>query len=563
MSLLRNLPLIAALALTPIVGCSKSKNESSVEKKISSGSLLDDSLLKKIPDTTAGFFILDFAGEGYTKLNSTPWASEVRGLSSIKAAIEKMESRGANEDQVRLMKAVFKSLQKLGLVSSEGRSQVEKVFSSSVAFIAIRKNESLPLDIGIFVSAAKGTNLAEKLPALKGICAEADLKVVDKRIGGAEGFSATFKPTGEVADELSLFVAASPELLSITLHEDSAASLFSGENTKGLQNLQAHPDFAKINDSIGSSESPLALSFLSLTDLLPGLLASNGIESSPLPISAIGFNQGYTSHMATTLGVGLSPNTEDTKRVAEAFQSAELPKSAFRLPSDTAFSLSLDTRILNRLQSLIQAGSDPAVSLALQQLKNIEAITVGLRNSDGASPIPDVFIEIESADPAQVSGTLESGIDLGMMSAGQQAQWLSKSVAGAPTRFVMTPLGVGLYIASPSASRTVVMASSERAISDIVSLSTSGRALEDSMSKALRENIGSPVAGTLYINCLELAKVIDTVKKSAVSMLGPSPELEQALDSERIKKLGVGINTLSFVNGVFKFRSVFEHPDTP
>jgi hypothetical protein len=71
------------------------------------------------------------------------------------------------------------------------------------------------------------------------------------------------------------------------------------------------------------------------------------------------------------------------------------------------------------------------------------------------------------------------------------------------------------------------------------------------------------VAGTLYINCLELAKVIDTVKKSAVSMLGPSPELEQALDSERIKKLGVGINTLSFVNGVFKFRSVFEHPDTP
>jgi hypothetical protein len=127
----------------------------------------------------------------------------------------------------------------------------------------------------------------------------------------------------------------------------------------------------------------------------------------------------------------------------------------------------------------------------------------------------------------------------------------------------MTPLGVGLYIASPSASRTVVMASSERAISDIVSLSTSGRALEDSMSKALRENIGSPVAGTLYINCLELAKVIDTVKQSAVSMLGPSPELEQALDSERIKKLGVGINTLSFVNGVFKFRSVFEHPDTP
>jgi hypothetical protein len=211
MSLLRNLPLITALALTPIVGCSKSKNESSVETKISSGSLLDDALLKKIPDTSAGFFILDFAGEGYTKLNSTPWASEVRGLSTIKAAIEKMESRGANDDQVRLMKAVFKSLQKLGLVSPEGRSQVEKVLSSSVAFIAVRKNESLPLDIGVFVNAAKGSNLAERLPALKGICAEANLEVVDKRIGGAEGFSATFKSTGESADERAVTRWGGPE----------------------------------------------------------------------------------------------------------------------------------------------------------------------------------------------------------------------------------------------------------------------------------------------------------------------------------------------------------------
>jgi hypothetical protein len=267
--------------------------------------------------------------------------------------------------------------------------------------------------------------------------------------------------------------------------------------------------------------------------------------------------------METSLGVGLSPNTTETKEIAEAFQGAALPKSAFRIPGDTAFSFSLDTRILNRLQSLVQASSDPAASLALQQLKSIEAITIGLRNSDGASPIPDVFIEVESADPGQVSGTLESGIGLGLMSAGQQAQWISKDVAGAPTRFVMTPLGVGLYIASPIASRTVVMASSERAITDIVSLSKSGRALEESMSKALRDNISSPLAGSLYINCLELAKVIDTVKKTAVSMMGPSPELEQALDSERIRKLGVGINTLSFMNGVFKFRSVFEHPGTP
>jgi hypothetical protein len=149
-----------------------------------------------------------------------------------------------------------------------------------------------------------------------------------------------------------------------------------------------------------------------------------------------------------------------------------------------------------------------------------------------------------------------------MMATGQQLQWNSKEISGAPTRYLMTPLGVGVYVSSPKSSNTLVVASSERAVQDIANSNGGGASLDSVMPQALRNRVAASSTGSLYLNFVQLGSVVDAVKGTVASMMGPNPELDQALDSEQLRKLGVGIGSLSYANGVFKIQSAFERGDS-
>lgn len=147
-----------------------------------------------------------------------------------------------------------------------------------------------------------------------------------------------------------------------------------------------------------------------------------------------------------------------------------------------------------------------------------------------------------------------------MMATGQQPQWLSKDISGNPTRYFLTPIGLGVYVSSPKNSKSLIVASSERAVKDIATSDSSGGAsLDTAMSRSLRDRVPSATSfGSLYLNFMQLGNLLDSVKGTVSSMMGPNPELDQALDSTRLKKLGVGIGNLSYANGVFKIQSVVE-----
>jgi len=205
---------------------------------------------------------------------------------------------------------------------------------------------------------------------------------------------------------------------------------------------------------------------------------------------------------------------------------------------------------------------DPSAAMAVEQLKNIQGITLGLRSGDGASPVPDLYLALDSSTRDQVASTVESGIGLGMMATGQQLQWLSKDIGGSPTRYFLTPIGVGVYVSSPKNSGSLIVATSERAVKDISTSSGNGTSLDTSMPKELRARVtAATTAGSLYLNFIQLGNLVESVKGTIASMMGPNPELDQALDAARLRKFGVGVGSLSYANGVFKIQSAFERAE--
>jgi hypothetical protein len=559
--------LTLALLLAPTVGCSKKGEESAPQQKAVNSTLLDEKLLQKLPDGTAGFIVFDFAGEGYKKLSASPWANDLQGLGTIKAVAE-LQANGATDEQVKVAKTLLDSLQKLGLVSPDGKSQVGTIISSAVGFAVVRKGEKLPLDVGVFVRAAAGAKLTDQVPALKAILSEAGLKTSEQKIGDVQGFKAEFMSEEPAAVDLALHVAGNADTLGISLSKASLEGLFSDKSTNGLATLSALPDFGKAADSVRSPEAPLSFAFVSIKSLSPltenqgGEGEEDSFDLKDAPVSAIAVSQGFGGQMVTSAGITVSPTNDIQKNILSAFENSGLPATAFKLPADTAVALSLDARIINKLESVLKGLDDPSTAMAIEQLKNIQGITLGLRSGDGASPVPDLYLALDSSTRDEVASTVEAGIGLGMMATGQQLQWLSKDIGGSPTRYFLTPLGVGVYVSSPKNSSSLIVATSERAVQDISSSNGNGASLDTAMSKGLRERVpAATTVGSLYLNFIQLGNLIESVKGTVTSLMGPNPELDKALDATRIKKFGVGIGSLSYANGVFKIQSAFERSE--
>lgn len=558
--------LVLTLLATPLVSCSKKDGDSATQTKALSQSLLDDQLLQRIPNTTAAFHVVDFSGEGYKKLITGPWTGDAQELGILSSAIEALKSNGASEEQVKVAQTILDSFQRLGLVTADGKPQVEKVLSSSVAYLAPQTGQPLPLDVGVFARAASGVSIADRVSTLKQILTEAGLTVSDEKIGGAAGFVAQLPDNAQGGIEVKLYVAGTADKVGIALSKSSLEGLLGTTDTSGLANLKALPEFSKASDAIRTQEPPLSVSFASIKLLAP-LVESLQDEGDDLslkenPIAAVAMGQGYSNQMVTTLGVVVSPATDAQKSVFAAFEGSGLSTTALKLPTDTAASLALDARILGKLETVLKDANDPSADLVVQQLKTIQGLTLGLRNSDGSSPMPDVYLTLDSSTRDQVASSLEAGIGLGMMATGQQLQWLSKEIAGNPTRYFLTPLGVGVYVSSPKSSNSLIIATSERAVKDIAASEGTGASLDTSMSRTLRDKVTAATSFcSFYFNFPQIGNLLDSVKATATSMMGPNPELEQALDSTRLKKLGTGVGSLSYANGVFKFQSVVERVD--
>ena len=561
--------LTAGLVTAPLIGCSKKEGEVATSKALTSP-LLTDSLLKKLPSSTAGFVMFDFAGDGYQKFKDSPWGKDSHGLSAIKAAVDEMKARGNADEQAQLAQAVLDTAQKLGLVSADGASQVDKVVSRNVSFIEVLKDEALPFNVASFVEAAQGVDLTERMPILKKVAADAGLKVSDESFGSAKGFSAAVESEEDAeGPPVTLNVGATKGLLGVSLTKTTLQKLFSDQATKTIEELQALPEFKKVEESVRGPGAPLSFGFISLKRLSPLLdTIAEASEDAPdfkpsdSPLSAVAFSQGFSGQMVTLASLAVSPTNETQKTVVTAFENSTLPATAFKVPSDTAFSLSLDARVLAKLETVLGALSDPSTAMVVQQLKNIQGLTLGVRSSEGSSPIPDIFIALESNARESVASSVESAVGLGMMATGQPLQWQTKEISGSPTKYFTTMIGAGAYVSSPKNSNTLLIASSERLIRDTVSSNAGGSgSLENSMPNGLRERMAPSTVGSLYLNFVQLGNVMDSVKGTLAMVMGPTDDIDKALDSAKLKKLGVGFGSLSYADGVFRVQSTFERSD--
>jgi hypothetical protein len=189
----------------------------------------------------------------------------------------------------------------------------------------------------------------------------------------------------------------------------------------------------------------------------------------------------------------------------------------------------------------------------------MRGFTIGARAGQGGSPFPDLLLAIDTEQPKATSTSLEQLISLGLMTAGQEAQWQSKEIAGATTRYFTSIIGAGVYITPLESSKAVLLATSEKAISDLLTASRdTSQGVRAAFSSALQARIPASSLGVFYVNFPQVATVMDSVKGSLGMLTGGNSEIDQALDSSKIKPLGMSLGDISYLDGVFRIQQAFD-----
>lgn len=556
-------PLLALTLATSLTfaACTKNEQTSMQEGSIK---LLSDPLLTKLPQSTAGFSVIDFSSNGYKLLQASPFGYASRGALSLDNLVDAARENGADEEQLALLKKGFNSFVKIGVLSPEGQYTPEKVVSRVALFAAPSSTDRTPVTAGFFASAAPGIDLSERATVLGSLLKDAGLQITPEKIGSVDGFSAQLDDI-----PVQLHIAANKTTFGATLNKADLEGLFSSNNTQTIQQLQNLPEFKSATAKLNKGDDTVAFAFASVTRFQPLLenlakMSEPGSSFDPktFPVTAFAAQTAFGKQYVSQANFTLSARTESQTKILTALEGSSISPLASKLPADTALAISLDSKILGKLDSLLQSlqqGQDG--SEALSQVKQLQGVTIGLRNNTSGSPLPDVYLAVDSTNRNDMSKLLESSLGMAMALTGQNTSWLSKEINGAPTRYFTTMIGVGVYLSSPKDSKALLIGTSEGVIKDLLATQEGkSPAFTTTLPKPLQAQLGASNLVSLYFNFKQVGDVVDSVKGSLAMFTGGSPELNNALDAAKIRALGVGVGGVSYAAGVVSLQSTFELP---
>jgi hypothetical protein len=555
-------PLAASLiVLTLLVTGCTGKDRGATPGAKSGKQLTNETLLQKIPVSTAAFAIMDFSGDGYKTFSQSPYAGSKNAKHSVDGLIEKARQSGAGDDLVTIIQRVWDSGVQLGIVAPDGSYTIDKVLARTVVFAGPVTGAQMPAEIGLFLKGAAGVVMTEKLEIIRKELSQSSLQISDEAVVGAsKGFSVAV-PNAPV----KIFFGANTELLGMATSKTAVEGLFASTSTGAIEAIQALPEYKQATTPCTSVDKTLAFSFISLSRLRPLLDAAAKADESgqfkpqEIPFDAFAIQSSFPKQYVHNIGLAVTPKTEMQTKIFEALQGGSLSPATTKVPADSALSIALDTRFLGKLEPMIKSIEEGSPVGLADHAKKLESLTIGLRNNAAGSPLPDIFLLLESAGREQLGNFLESSLGMAMSLTGQNANWQTKEIEGTPTKFFTTLIGAGVYMSSPSNTKSVLIGSSDSVVKDLIT-AQSGKspAATASISEVLKGQIASANVASFYFNFAKVADVLDSAKNTLAMFTGGNSELNEILASANIRSWGLSAGGISYTPGVLAINSSFE-----
>ena len=139
--------------------------------------------------------------------------------------------------------------------------------------------------------------------------------------------------------------------------------------------------------------------------------------------------------------------------------------------------------------------------------------------------------------------------------------WADKQVQGVAAKTMMSPLGVGVFMAK--LDNMVVAASTEAQLGQMIGAQKGeGAQLAKTLTTSMKDHLtAQPTVGNIYLNFNEVGSLMESVG-GLVSMYAPQSEEAKKLTSPEqiaeIRKLGVMVGSVSVGDDVIELKSAYQ-----
>jgi len=561
---------------------------------------IDHEIAQKLPTSTDGFLFFDFQRPAfqkyreYVKDNSSPQSFTER----LTAVLEASNAPEISNNEI--VKLVVELSDKYNPFQS-------KQFSNMMYFWGL--SESRPfIDAGLYADISDGKTLAGDIKRFRSTLEAQGAKVEEITGDFLFGLKVTpqipesLAPQGEsqsgepnlaqkAAPNLStltaangadnesfpIFIAVASEMLSITSSEELLKRAFAKEISQeesGAERIKKFPSFQRVREEYnGANEFAFMYTDVdSITDglanVLPKLTSTTQPESiselvNNFPLKSLAMRLTYNNAPGTDLGILLEEKSVDSHPVLSLLGGKEGSKMQLdATPRNAVFYISFAGRLFKMLDALLTAHPMGAPEnlykdlwSQMKFLQKVSELSIGVLPADGASFLPSLIVSLSGKMNSQ---QLVETIKAALRNNAQQlpvTNWNSKEILGSNVEFLLTPMGIGLYLTAERGR--LLLATSEIGMRSLLakrgdaSQFVTGESLPGGIQERTRAS--SPLVFT-YFNSKQAVQLIKSVEAS-LSMFTGGQQLMPPEQLQEIERMGTSFSVTSYRDGFLNVSS--------
>jgi hypothetical protein len=592
--------------------CSKKEEQSGTGRSALSTKVAEEApavtgILAQIPENSLGFFSWDLTSPAYQKLKNSP----VKGkAANAEAMLTQLEAESA---MLRVIDKVF-DLKKLAASGpSADTSAAEGVLAKGAGFFVPPPPGGADPSLGVVFESTSGS-LDGKAAALKEALKSENIPTADLALGEGQGFS--FKVKSDEVEKINLPMGMTPGALlpeelkgaagdpaangakpapktvdfffawkgprGVLSSNERLAGTLVAERPATVPAIAKTPLYNQATSGLGKQAEQLTFGYIDLEETeravamaKPAEPAGAAAPSSELPVRAAAWAMLMTDSPEQRGNVVLNGASTKFKPWISALTNSPNGTVASALPANPLLVLSFDGKTISALKAqALAAALEPSQQMeremADQQLAFLNDITrLGLSVRMGPLgqsliPAPDLMIVAETSNPDATKSALTGLAGMALGSAGMPAEWKEKQVQETPTKYIMTPFGLGIYVTSTG--KAVLLSSTEAQLDAALSSIKSGKSAAVGMSARAGSAVGTePSIATLYLNFNEVASMIEGMSGMAQMFApqgaGAENQIMDPAQIQNLKQMGTLVGTLSIEDGsIVKLRSFYEPP---
>jgi len=436
-----------------------------------------------------------------------------------------------------------------------------------VAFLSKAQGGFAP-EFGVFLKLNSSADGTKKLDNIIKFAKKQQLTVTDQDFAGILGKKLT--PSSSAAKyrglNQAIYFASAKDTLALSGSETILTNFFSDTQPRGFDRIKNSMPYKEVLKGNQIDNNCFAFSYFNVAEVASLFMAGAGPAIDNIPVAAFASTRSMSSGLKDDISIRLKPAAVSNLKWLGKLASEKYINTIRYAPSNSLIFLGLGTQLVEQVRSNAEAQLSQAdrdlYEKSLVLSKKIKSLALSVGSVTPGSLFPGLVLIAETDNPKSMTADFKSELSKAVSAGGAPlSDWQTKEIDGVQVDFMLSPLGVGVYLAP--AKDAVLIGTAENAIREAISAASGGEStLVSTFSSENQKRLkSSPPSLAVHVNLTELATTLEQMQGSLAMFTGGKSNLGMA-GLDQLRDMGSTFWTVNYANNLVRLHGTYDPPRT-